>query len=58
MDLTVLFGFGCVVAGGLLIISILKPRVIHNFNHNFHYQVGTRPNDIAEAIVTAARHDK
>lgn len=58
MELSLLFGFAFVVASALLIVSILKPHVIHNFNHNFHYQVGTRPNDIAEAIVTASRHEK
>ncbi len=50
MDYILLFAL--TIVGALAFMSIYKPQVVHHYNHNFYYQLGTI-HDIREAFRAA-----
>lgn len=45
---------GLILFATFVLMSTYEPRTVHHFNHNFHYQLGVKPNDICEAFKAAA----
>ncbi len=49
---------GLVLLATFAFMSLFMPRVVHQFNHNFHYPLNVKPKDLSEALKAAAANGR